>query len=259
MHTRARRVAALSILVWGGSLILGFTPARANAWNLFTDKTITGSGHVATEKRELATFQKIAVDLPCKVALVQGSSENVTIEADDNLLPRIETVVRNGQLTIRAAKGMAITSRSTIRVTVNARTIEGLAVAGSAELSAARLQSPKLAGDIAGSGSISIKGLQNEELSVSIAGSGRFEAQGASTTMDVSIAGSGDIRAARLSVQNVNVSIAGSGDATLWVRKTLTVSIAGSGNVQYYGEGSSRETSAAGSGRVKHMGTTPPM
>ena len=238
--------------------MLGFAPAQANAWNLFTDKTVAGSGHTAMEKRELATFQKIAVELPCKVELVQGSSENITIEADDNFLPLIETAVSNGQLTIRATKGTALSSRGTIRMTVNARRIEGLAVAGSAELSAVRLQSPKLAGDIAGSGTITIKDLQNEDLSISIAGSGRFEAHGASTTMDISIAGSGDVRAARLSAQNVSVSIAGSGDATLWVRKTLTVSIAGSGNVQYYGEGSAWETSTAGSGKVKHMGTTPP-
>ena len=259
MRTRSRRVAALSILVWEACLMLEFAPAEASAWNLFTDKTVVGSGHAAMEKRELTTFQKIAVDLPCKVELVQGSSENVTIEADDNLLPLIETVVSNGQLTIRATQGTALSSRSTIKMTVNARGIEALAVAGSAALFAARLQSPKLAGDIAGSGTITIKDLQNDALSISIAGSGRFEAQGVSTSMDISIAGSGDIRAARLSVQNVNVSIAGSGDATLWVQKTLTASIVGSGNVRYYGEGSARETSTTGSGKVKHMGTSPPM
>lgn len=182
MHPRSRRVATLSVLFWAGSLMLGLVPAHVNAWNLFTDKTVTGSGHTAMEKRELAAFQTIAIDLPCKVELIQGSSENITIEADDNLLPLIETVVSNGQLTIRAT-----------------------------------------------------------------------------TTLDISIAGSGDIRAARLSAQNVNVSIAGSGNATLWVRKALTVSIAGSGNVQYYGEGRLQELSTTGSGKVRQLGTTPPL
>jgi hypothetical protein len=106
---------------------------------------------------------------------------------------------------------------------------------------------------------LTIKDLQSDSLSVSIAGSGRFEAQGTAAVMDVSIAGSGDVIAPRLSAQDVNVNIAGSGDATVWARKALSVSIVGSGNVRYYGDATRGNSSTMGSGRVKQLGSSPPV
>ena len=257
MHSGLRIATGLSAALL--ACVLGLAGVPAHAWDLVGNTTVVGSGHASNVKRELAPFHQIAVDLPCKVELVQDASEAVLIAADDNLLPLIETVVKNGQLTIKAAKGVNLSSRSSIQITVHARTVDGLSLAGSADLLAARLQSPKLSSSIAGSGSMTIKDLQSDSLSVSIAGSGRFEAQGTAAVMDVSIAGSGDIKAPRLSAQEVNVNIAGSGDATVWARKALSVSIVGSGNVRYYGDATRANSSTMGSGRVKQLGSSPPV
>ncbi len=252
-----RVATGLSALLVACLLSLAVVPAHA--WEVLGNKTVVGSGHASSAKRELAPFHHIAVDLPCKVELVQGTSEAVAIAADDNLLPLIETVVKNGQLTIKPAKGVNLSSRTNIQLTVHARTVDGLSLAGSADLLAARLQSPKLSGSIAGSGSMTIKDLQSDTLSVSVAGSGRFEAEGTTAIMDVSIAGSGDVIAPRLSAQDVNVNIAGSGDATVWARKALSASIVGSGNVRYYGDATRGNSSTMGSGRVKQLGSSPPV
>lgn len=257
MQSRPRILSALSALALAGVLGLMVSPAQAGDW--FGGKTMAGSGNASSAKRELAPFHGVAVDLHGKVELIQGNTEGVVVEADDNLLPYIETVVRNGQLRIRTAKGINLPGNAKIKITVHARNIDSLSLAGSADLTAARLASPKLTGSIAGSGSITIKELQSDDLSVSIAGSGRFEAQGVAKAMDVSIAGSGDVSTAKLSTQDAKVSIAGSGDALLWVRKGLSVSIAGSGDVRYYGEGALRDASTMGSGRVKQLGATPPV
>ena len=258
MHATSRRTfsSILSVLTLAGSLGPGV--AVAASWE-FGTKTVVGSGHSSSVKRELAAFHEIAISLPGKVELVQGNTEGIAIEADDNLLPLIETVVKNGELTVRSAKGINLSGNTSIKVTVYARTVDNLSLSSSASLTAARLVSPKLVSSIAGSGLIMIKDLQIDALSVSIAGSGRFEALGTTKAMDVDIAGSGNVSVSKLSAEDVNVSIAGSGDATLWVRKSLTVSIAGSGSVRYYGEGTLRDSSTVGSGHVKQIGSTPPI
>nr|WP_295772242.1 head GIN domain-containing protein [Rhodoferax sp.] len=258
MHSPSRRklssvLSALALLA-----VLGPAVSHAEGWE-FGSKTVAGSGHASSVKRELAAFHEIAVSLAGKVELVQGNNEGIAIEADDNLLPLIETVVKNGELIIRPVKGINLSGNPSIKITVYARNIDNLSLSGSANLTAARLVSPKLAGSIAGSGRITIKDLQSDALSISIAGSGRFEAQGTAKAMDVNIAGSGDVNVSKLSAQDVKVSIAGSGDAALWVRKSLTVSIAGSGDVRYYGEGTLRDSSIMGSGHVKQIGSTPPV
>lgn len=256
-HSRSSLASIFSALALLGVLAVSSAPAQAS-W-VFGSKTVTGSGHASSVQRELVAFHEIAVSLPAKLVLVQGNTESIAIETDDNLLPLIETVVKNGELIIRAVKGVNLSNNTPIKITVNVRNVDGLSLASSAEVSAARLMAPKLSNSIAGSGRITIKDLQCDELSVSIAGSGRFEAQGAAKAMEVDIAGSGDVVVPKLSVQDATVSIAGSGDATLWVRKGLTVSIAGSGNVRYYGEGTLRDASLMGSGRVRQMGSAPPV
>lgn len=259
MNANSRRTHfyILSTLALVGVLAASSAPAQAD-WE-FGAKNVAGSGHASSVKRDLKAFHEIAANLPAKIELVQGNSEGVAIEADDNLLPLIETTVKDGELIIRAVKGVKLSGNNSIKITVNVRNIDNLSLASSADLSAARLSVPKLSSSIAGSGRITIKDLQSDDLSVSIAGSGRFEAQGTAKAMEVNIAGSGDVSTARLSVQEVEISIAGSGNATLWVRKGLTVSIAGSGDVRYYGEGSLRDSSTMGSGHVKQMGSAPPV
>lgn len=243
--------AAVTLL---GSAALLASPAQAWDWG----PSIQGSGKLATEKRAVSGFNEVALDISGKLEVIQGNTEGVTIEADDNLLPHIETVVENGRLKIRLAKKGSYSSRNTIKVTVNARSIEGLSVSGSGDIYANGLKTLKLRTRVAGSGNISIKALQVDDLSVAISGSGNFVADGAANSMEGTIAGSGDLKASGLSAKKVKISIAGSGDAALWVRETLQVSVAGSGDVKFYGEGNLTKSSIAGSGSVRHMGVNPP-
>ncbi len=257
MQTRNHAVPILSASLL--TVVLGLGAVQVQALEFFGNKSVQGSGHAVSVKRELSPFHQISIALPGTVELIQGSNENIVIDADDNLIPLIETVVKSGELSVRAVKGVTLAHAGKIRITLNARSIDALSLAGSADLTGARLQSPRFKGDIAGAGSITIQNLQCDNVSVSIAGSGRFEVHGAAKAMDVSIAGSGDVLTSGMSVQDVNINIAGSGNATVWVRSVLNISIAGTGDVRYYGEGTLKEKSIMGSGRVKQLGTTPPI
>jgi len=254
--SRRRALTSLVACAGGGALLCAGTPALA--WPFGNEKSVSGSGHLAQDKRAVTGFHALAVSLPGTVTLVQGTSEGVEIEADDNLLPLIEAVVESGELRLRVAKGYRLSGSSRIHLTVRARLVDGLSLSGSAELTASSLQTARLDSVIAGSGRITISDLRSDQLSVSIAGSGDFEARGSGQTLEASIAGSGNLRVPQFEVQNATVNIAGSGDATLWVRQALAVSIAGSGDVRYYGEGVNPTMSVMGSGKVRALGAKPP-
>ena len=55
--------------------------------------SVAGSGRSATETRGLAEFQAVAVDGSMDLLLRQGATQSVQVEADDKLLPLLETVV----------------------------------------------------------------------------------------------------------------------------------------------------------------------
>ena len=216
---------------------LAFAAAALAAASLAQAASITGSGTPATQQREAAGFTGIGLALPGRVEIVQGAAEGVSVTADDNLLAEIETVVERGVLQIRwRSRNMDVRTRSDIRVTVNARTVESIAVAGSGDVSAPALASKQLAVRISGSGDVKL--------------AGRAE------SLEARISGSGDIKASRLETERAKVHIAGSGDATVWARKALEAHVAGSGTVRYYGDPSvSRHI--AGSGSVRKSGDTP--
>lgn len=230
--------------------------AAPSAFALASWTPVVASGKVASESRAAPAFTGIALSLPGKVELVQGSPASVTVEADDNLLPEIETVVEGGKLRIRFQRNLNVVGKATLRFKVSAPHIESIAVAGSGDVSAGRLSGAALSISVGGSGDVSVADVQVEALRVAIAGSGDVKAAGRAGELSAKISGSGDLGAGRLDAKRATVSIAGSGDAVLWARETLEVSIAGSGDVRYHGDPVVRK-SIAGSGAVKRLGPAP--
>lgn len=220
-----------SLLLSAAAAIAGLGLATASAWS-----GITGSGRAMTQQREVSGFSGIALSLPGRLEIVQGAAEGVTITADDNVLPEIETVVERGVLHLRFRQNTGVTTRTRIAITVKARSIESIAVAGSGDVIAPSLDSP--------------------ELTVRLAGSGDVKVGGRAESLQVRISGSGDVDAGRFDTQRAKVSVAGSGDATVWARKTLEVSVSGSGEVRYFGDPEVRKK-VAGSGTVRRKGASP--
>ncbi|RKS25529.1 putative autotransporter adhesin-like protein [Flavobacterium endophyticum] len=65
-----------------------------------TGKSVTGSGNITTETRNVGEFKGISVNNALEVELEQSDSFGVTVEADDNLQQYITTRVENGILII---------------------------------------------------------------------------------------------------------------------------------------------------------------
>ncbi len=62
--------------------------------------SITGSGNVVTENRNVTTFDKVTVSQGLECEVIFSDKLEVTVEADDNLIKGIHTTVQNGTLDI---------------------------------------------------------------------------------------------------------------------------------------------------------------
>jgi hypothetical protein len=225
-------------------------------------KTIVPSGQIKIEQREVADFNGVALGLPGTLEVKQGTSEGITIESDDNIIPLIRTTVENGILQIRwESNGIRIQRNSNgdarkISIVVNAINLTRLSIGGSGVIIVPTLQTTNLSVSVGGSGNIRLEQLSAQKLSTDIGGSGSLYAKGTVASLSGAIGGSGSIRAERLNAAKVNLSIGGSGGATVWARETLSIAIAGSGSVQYYGD-PKVSTAKAGSGSVQRLGAAP--
>jgi len=213
----------------------------------------TGSGKLATETRALPDFQAIELSGSMDLKVRQGSPQSVQVQADDNLLLLLETVVEgsgaDARLNVKWKRWQSIQTRSKVVVTVVVPKLSAVALKGSGDLQVDAFNTPALKLAISGAGDAEIKDLATEELVVSLSGSGNLAGQGKATKLKVSIAGSGDVRLSDLQSEEVRVSIAGSGEAAVHAQKSLDVSIAGSGDVSYVGNPTVK-SSVAGSGSI---------
>ena len=214
----------------------------------------TGSGRMATEQRAVSDFEAIATAGSMDIVVRQGTKEAVEVQADDNLLPLIETVVEPGSagrtLQVRFKRGERIYNHGRIRVTVDVIKLTSVATAGAGDIFVDGLKTPSFKLTISGSSDAKLNGLATEALEVRISGSGDVLAAGSAKTVKLSIAGSGDANLSGLQADDVHVRIAGSGDASVTANKSLDVSVAGSGDVRYGGSVTAIKTSMAGSGTL---------
>lgn len=238
------------------SLVATFLLAAAGLAHAVFTTTIVPSGKVAKESRDATGYTGVAVAVPGTIVVRQGDYAPIAIEADDNLLPEIETVVEGGILKVRFKRKLSVTGRSTIRLLVTGPTFVSLAVAGSGDILAEALKSQSLSVSVAGSGDVKIARLDVEGLKASVAGSGDIKVAGRAAEVSASVAGSGDIEAERLESRRARVSIAGSGDVSVWALESLDATVAGSGDIRYYGDPSITRK-VAGSGSLKRLGPAP--
>jgi hypothetical protein len=240
--SRRRTLVWLTLPAWA----LAAGPALA--WRT------TGSGQAGTETRSPGAFEGVASRGSIDISVRQGPVHEVVVQADDNLLELLETVVeaQRGRpvLQVRWRDGSSVRPRSPVRVTVQTPTLSLLAGAGSGDFHVAALRTPSLSVSLSGSGDVHLEDLDTAELTVSVAGSGDVTGAGKAGRLSVSVAGSGDVQLLRLQAQDVSVRVAGSGDVKVHAARTLEVGIAGSGDVTHAGE-AAVNARVAGSGRVR--------
>jgi hypothetical protein len=260
MNISVKAARGLRHIVLAGSALAFLAPAcqaLASPMNWGGGERVQGKGNLKKQSRELGHFTGVSFSLPGSVELRIGATEGVTIETDDNLLPLIETTIENGTLKIRPAKRNMNLEPRTLKIVVQAKEVDRIALGGSGSIDSDALRGARLQFDLGGSGSINLKGIEGESVSVTVGGSGNLKTGGGwANKLSVSIGGSGDVQLGQVKANDASVSVAGSGQATVWARDSLSVTIAGSGDVSYYGDPKISKT-VVGSGGSRRLGGAP--
>jgi hypothetical protein len=230
-------------------------PAGAQAMTISIygggDARVVGSGHMVNLQRKVGPFTTLRIDGPIDVDAHPGSNPGVTIHADDNVEPLVETVVEGDALVVRLKKGASFRTGHDMRVDVEFATLTATAQHGSGDLHITTLTAPRLDASISGSGDLQIDDVQLGSFALSIAGSGDAKVSGRADSAKYRIAGSGDISAGSLSARRVEISVAGSGDAHVNASEAVDASVAGSGDITISGHPHDVSRRVSGSGSIE--------
>jgi len=250
-----------------------------------------GSGVIKEESRAVSNFSQLTLSLPAIITLSQGTTESLTITADDNILPLLSTRVVNNELVVEGDRnrGFSTTKEIKIRVTVKSLNsvkikgsgdvfsdqfkgdkldiaIEGsgdvkfkeihadqlrIAITGSGDVAIGNVESQSVESKIQGSGDIRLGALRAGQVSITLNGSGDVSAGGSADKVAIEISGSGDVHARKLIAREVDVKVLASGEADVHATEKITARVLGSGEIRYAGSPKKVDRVVKGSGSIE--------
>ena len=218
------------------------------ATSCFEDFTIHGNGIAATQGRPVSGFDKVKSSGEFDVHITNGNEFEVVINAEENLIPYIETSVSENTLLIDIPGLHSVRNRLPMTVNVTLPTLEGIKQSGSGNITTDYFTSDKVELFISGSGSISTL-IDANIVDATISGSGWIKIAGDANQSNLTISGSGNIDGYNLLVNSCNANISGSGNMQIKAIKSIYAKISGSGNIYYTGN-PGIDVNISGSGKV---------
>ena len=207
------------------------------------------------ETREVSGFDEVRLEGSGFIHLQQGEQDALEIEADEALLPKIKSEVKDGRLELgfnSLLDNLLILGGETIHFTITMRKVHALIISGSGKVEAPRINTDSLKLKVSGAGKLTINELHTQQMEVNCSGSGSLLAGGEAQHLDIHISGSGEVHGALLASQEVRVRISGSGTIEVQASDKLDVQVSGAGTVRYQGNPSIRQH-ITGTGSVRPL------
>ncbi len=198
------------------------------------------------EIRLVGHFTKIHLKDFGKLILSQGDQESLTIEADEDIINELVSIVTNETLILGLAEdwvsrlgkllsSVFINKDKNISYFLTCTNLDAVHIGGKSDLECSSLDAENLDLKISGLGKMQFSHLDCDSLDVTISGRGEFKAAGRADRQQVRISGSGEYETPQLESQSMRITITGQGNVTVRVSESLDITISGLGYVNYYG------------------------
>lgn len=195
---------------------------------------IRGNGLEESELRYTSSFTRVKSSGPFDVHISDSDTYEVSVNAENNILPYIETEVSGNTLKIDIRGCHIVQNTLPVEVFISTPVLEGVRLSGSGSVTTGFFTSPEFDMGISGSGTIEAA-LDCHQFTSTVSGSGSAFVSGFADYADITISGSGRVDAYDLLIQSCDALISGSGDIFVYVEKTLDATISGSGSIFYIG------------------------
>lgn len=209
-----------------------------------------GNGNVVNKTRNVGEYDQISVAGSFDVILVAGSEGKLEIKIEDNLLEYLITEVVGGKLKIKWEKGINVSTRKGVYITVPFTDIDAVTLSGSGDIvSKNTIKANEFYTSVSGSGDVTLSVEANEIVS-KITGSGDVTLKGNAKKLETRVTGSGDYHGFNLNADDVVAKVTGSGDISVVALKEINARVTGSGDIEYRGNPEKQDTKVTGSGDI---------
>jgi len=190
---------------------------------------IHGDGLITTEDRPISAFSKLVVTGGYEIIWSSGKPA-LTISADQNLLPLVETVISGNALRIDSKEELAPTKG--IKIILSSPALEDVQLTGAVSFKASQISGQDLKLEATGASEISI--------------------EGSVTNLEADLTGASKLSATSLETQAATLSLIGASEADVTVTDRLKASVTGASSITYAGNPKSVEKNVVGAGSIQN-------
>ncbi len=197
-----------------------------------------------------APFTKVSVGSGIDLFLTQGEPVNVTVEANDRDIDRIETKVEEGVLKVYMRNNVRWVRTRTVKVFVTMPEIARLTASGGADIrGTATINTQQIRVDCSGGADVYLSVLASD-VYLSASGGADIDIKGETLTLNASASGGADIDAGNLKAQKAVVEASGGADVSVNASEEIKAHASGGGDIYYYGSPAKKAISKSGGGSV---------
>lgn len=199
-----------------------------------TYEVIDGSGIVQTEFRRMAYFNRIELLFPAEVIIRQGTTKDIEITAESNIIDLVYSRVSGNTLILDDNGRLRISHN--VKIYVQVPDVNSIFVSGSGRvISDNIIFSKNINLRLSGSGLIDVALDVKNDLVADLSGSGLIFMEGDTYNGIYDVSGTGKIESFGMHADNSAIIISGSGRCETTALSNLDVSILGSGSVWFRG------------------------
>ena len=248
----------VKIMQWRFSLLVSalLVASGSGCTGRFTLGTpaIPGSGVVKGETRSIEVFHALDAQnaLQVAVAVTQGAKPSLKIRGDDNLVPLVESVVRDGTLILRIKENTNIRPKHPLLVEVVTDQLDRVEASGATDVRVTGgSKVEQFTAAASGAARLSVTGIQTPKAVVTAEGASQLTLTGTAESLKVDASGASQVKAEDLKADDADVSISGASGADLHASKSVAGDVAGASHLNLHGKPARKTVSVSGASSVK--------
>lgn len=215
-------------------------------------ESVEGSGVPFTEDRYVDAVTEVSLTGTGDLTILQGDVPSLSVTADDNILPLLETESSGNKLTLGTKFNTSITPKTRIAYTLTVPNLRQISVSGAGNVRVERVATDNLTVKVSGAGNAKFGEVTCSSLTLNLSGAGHATFAGTADKLTVRLSGAGEIDAAALQAKAADVQVSGAGTVKVWATGELKARVSGAGSVKYKGT-PKVEPRVSGAGSVKPL------
>jgi hypothetical protein len=187
-----------------------------------------------------------------KATVTVGPKTSLKIEADDNLLPLIETPIKDGHLVVQFKDGASVETKNPILLTVTTPRLSYIEGSGASVVVATASKSEKFVISSSGASKVDASGVDSGDVSVSASGASRLKLIGSGKAIKIELSGASRLDATGFSTDTVHIDASGASSAQVQASGSVAGELSGASKLEVAGSPSKRSVETSGVSHVSY-------